>query len=196
MKEMHLFNRFAFICAAAFVVASLQGCASGGGHVFRDQNMDFGAIRTVAVLPFANYSRDLQASDRVRDVFITDLLATGAVYVLPSGEMARGVITAGVANPTAPSVDEIVKLCRLLKADAVITGNIREYGPVKSASAMSDVVSLSVQLIEGQTGHIVWSSSETEGGITLKDRLLGGGGQPRNDTTEKAVNAIINKLLD
>ena len=51
--------------------------------------MDFGSIRTVAVMPFQNLSRDNLAGDRVRDVFANALLATEAVYVIPNGEVAR-----------------------------------------------------------------------------------------------------------
>jgi hypothetical protein len=34
-----------------------------------------------------------------------------------------------------------------------------------------------------------------KGGISLWDRLFGGGGQPMNKITEKAVNDLINKLF-
>jgi hypothetical protein len=57
--------------------------------VFRDPRMDFGAIQTVAVMPFTNLAGGQVGAERVRDVFINRLLATQAVYVLPVGEVAR-----------------------------------------------------------------------------------------------------------
>src|SRR5262249_46129489 len=57
---------------------------------YQDKAMDFAAVKAVAVLPFNNLSRDNLAGERVRDVFSNLLLATGAVYVLPAGEVARG----------------------------------------------------------------------------------------------------------
>ena len=195
MRKIFRINYRAFICATVLVIASLQGCALRTADVFRDQNMDFGSVKTVAIMPLANYSRDILAGDRVRDVFTTALLASGAVYVVPTGELARGISSAGVINPTTPSVDEVIKLCRILKTDAVITGSIREYGELRSAAAVADVVSLSMQLIEGQAGRIVWAAGSTEGGVGIKDRLLGGGGKPLNVTTEKAVHDIIDKLF-
>ena len=54
--------------------------ACAATDVYRDPNMDFGAIQTIAVMPFSNLSRDSLASERVRDVFMNMLLATGAVY--------------------------------------------------------------------------------------------------------------------
>ena len=67
--------------------------------------MDFGSIKSVAVMPFANLSKDQLAGERVRDVFNTMLMASGAIYSIPSGEVARGVAAAGIANAASPSPD-------------------------------------------------------------------------------------------
>ena len=163
--------------------------------VYRDPNMDFGSIQTVAVVPFANLARDQVVADRVRDVFINRLLSTGAVYVLPVGEIARGIAKLELQSPTAPSPEEIVKLGALLKADAVITGVVREYGEVRSGTTTANIISMSIQLIEAGTGKVVWSASSTRGGISFWNRLFGGGGQPVNKVTEEAVDALFDKLL-
>jgi len=184
-------HRIAFLVLLLFV-----GCSSTGAYdVYRSENMDFGSVQNVAVLPFANLTRDLQAAERVRDVFMTMLLATGGVYVIPPGEVARGIATAGIANPTSPSGDDVKKLANALKADAVFTGVIREYGDIRQMSTSADIISISVQMREAQGGKVVWSASSTQGGIGMKERLLGGGGRPLNVITEKAVNEIIDKLF-
>ena len=163
--------------------------------VYRDPNMDFGSIKTVAVLPFTNLARDQVVAERVRDVFINRLLSTEAVYVLPVGEVARGVSKAEILNPSAPSPEEIIKLATLVKADAVITGVVREYGEVRSGTTTANIISMSIQLIEAGTGKVVWSASTTKGGITFWNRLFGGGGQPVNQVTEEAIDALFDKLL-
>ncbi len=182
------------VCILFFSLVSFTACVTHG-DVYRDPNMDFGAIRTVAVMPFVNLTRDQLAGERVRDVFMTMLLATGGVYVIPQGEVARAVLTAGITNPAAPTKEEILKFATFVKADAVITGVVREYGEVRSGTTSANVISLSLQMIEAQTGKIVWSASSTKGGIGMKERLLGGGGEPLNDSTEKAVRDVINKLF-
>jgi polysaccharide biosynthesis protein PelC len=176
---------------AVFCVA---GCSTHT-DVYHDQNMDFGAIQTVAVLPFANFTRESVAADRVRDVFIARLLSTGAMYVLPVGEVARGVTRAEIAAAAAPSTEEIVKLGGLVKAQAVITGAVKEYGEVRSGTTAANVVSLSLQMVETQTGKVVWSASSTKGGVSTTDRLFGGGGQPMEKVTEQAIDDLIGKLF-
>jgi hypothetical protein len=146
-------------------------CSAQVTDVYRDPNMDFGSIQTVAVLPFSNLARDPVVAERVRDVFINRLLASGAVYVLPVGEVARGITALELQNPSSPTPEEIVKLGGLIKADAVITGVVREYGEVRSGTTAANVISMSIQLIETGTGKIVWSGSSTKGGISFWDRL-------------------------
>jgi hypothetical protein len=195
-----IFSRRPTILKILFLTFGLMsfsswGNAAGTTGVFHDTSMDFGSIKTVAVMPLVNLTREQQASDRVKDVFITALMASSGIYVVPAGEVARGVVSSSIANPTTPTPDEVVKLCKTVKVDALFTGVVREYGEVRSGTAMANVISMSMQLMEGQTGKIVWSADTTEGGIGVVDRLFGGGGQPLNDITQKAVNDLIDKLF-
>jgi hypothetical protein len=181
---------------ALSVLLAAAACRGPAGHrTYQDANMDFGAIHTVAVLPFTNLSRESTGADRVREVFSNMLLATGAVYVLPSGEVMRGIGRLQMPDPRQPSVEDITKLGGLLKADAVIRGVVKEYGEVRSASAGANVVSISIEMYETSTGRIVWAGASTKGGIGLSDRLLGSGGAPMNDVTEHAVEDLLNKLF-
>lgn len=181
------------LLAAVLLLAACRG--PGGSRTYHDGEMDFGAIHKVAVLPFANLSRESTGGERLREVFSNMLLASGAVYVLPPGEVMRGINRLQIADPRQPSVEEITKLGGLLKVDAVIRGVVQEYGEVRSASASANVVSLSVEMYETATGKTVWVAAATRGGIGMSDRLLGSGGAPMNEVTEKAVNDLLDKLF-
>ncbi len=188
-------NRAMRITAAACFIILLQAaCASRGAY--RDRTMDFGMVQTVAVMPFVNLAKDAAASDRVRDVFMTSLLAKSGLYVLPHGEIVRGISRAAIANPAAPSPEEAVRLGGIVKADVVVTGVVREYGEVRSSTTIANIVSVSVEMMETQTGKVVWSASSTKGGITFWDRMFGGGGEPMNDVTEDAVDELLKKLFN
>jgi hypothetical protein len=170
-------------------------CARVAQESYRDPKMDFGVVQTVAVMPFSNLTRDTFAAERVRDVFINKLLSTGAVYVLPMGEVARGIARVEVSNPAAPSPEECKKLGEVLPAQAIITGVVTEYGEVRSGTTAATVISITLQMIETQTGKVVWAASSTKGGVTFWDRLLGGGGESMNVVTVKAIDDVIGKLL-
>ena len=175
----------------------LAGCSSNlSTPDYTSQQMDFSAVRSVAVLPFQNLTQDDQASERMRDAFMGMLLATEVIYVLPPGEVARGINRAGIRTPQTPSVEDIKKLKGVLEVDAVITGVLREYGTARSGSAEANMVSLSLQMIETQTGTVVWSAVATKGGISMSDRMLGSGGQPMNDVSIQVVDDLLNQLFE
>jgi hypothetical protein len=175
-------------------IALSSGCAKT--KAYQDRQMDFGSIKTVVVMPFWNLSGNQQASDRVREVFATALLATQAVYVVPTGEVSRAASRLGLAVAATPSTEEVVKLGGLLKADAVITGVVKEYGEVRTTSAVSNVVSVSLQMHETGSGKVIWSGASTKGGVTWGARLLGtGGGEPMNAVTEQAVDDLLAQLF-
>ena len=176
------------------ILLLLTGCASQQ-TTYIDPNMDFGSVKTVAVMSFVGLTRDPVVAERVRDVFINKLLATGAVYVIPVGEVARGTARAEISNPSALSPEEAIKLGGIIKVQAVIIGTLREYGEVRSGTVSSNIISLSLQMIEAQTGKVVWTAASTKGGISIWNRLFGGGGKPMNVVTEKAVDDLINSLL-
>lgn len=186
---------FLSICCMPLLLA---GCAAPLPPLpdYTNQQMDFSAVRSVAVLPFQNLTDDEQASERVRDTFMGMLLATEAIYVLPPGEVNRGISRAGMRTPQTPTSEEISKLKGILEVDAVITGTLREYGAVRSGSAEANMVSLSLQMIETQTGTTVWSASSTKGGVTLADRMIGGGGRPMNDVTIQVINDLLDQLFE
>jgi hypothetical protein len=180
------------------IVAALAvtGCSARRPSSYVNSQMDFGSIRAVAVLPFWNLSKDPQGSDRVRDVFQNALLATNGVYVVPTGEVARAVQRLNIQTPVTPTTDEVTKLAQLLKVDAVITGVLKEYGEVRTSSATSYVVSVSVQMQEGTTGKVIWAAAASRGGVGWGARLLGSsGGRPANEVTEQAVDDLLAQLF-
>lgn len=185
-------------CLRATFLALLvaAGCAGRSSHaVYKNPEMDFGSIQTIAVLPFTNLTREQLATERVRDVFMTMLQATGGIYVVPPGEVARGISRLNIERPNAPTAEEVVKFAKIVNADAVIAGTVSEYGEARSGTTVANVISVSLQLMEAQTGKVVWTASSTKGGITMKDRLFGGGGEPMNRVTQKAVDDLLDKLF-
>ncbi len=185
------------LAAALLLLLGTAACAARGGArtTFHDEAMDFSLVRTVAVLPFANLTANNAAAERVRDVFIAALQAEGTLYVLPPGEVARGLARAPIAIPSTPSAEEVVGFAKAVSADSIVTATLLEYGEARSGSATANFISVSAKMIEAQTGRVVWSAVVTKGGIGPGERLFGGGGKPMNDVTLEAVQELIDRLM-
>jgi len=192
MTIKKLLFRISTLCIVAL---SLTACATPEAS-YKNATMNFGSVQSVAVLPFENLTPDDDASARVRDAFMGMLLATEAMYVLPPGEVERGIDRAGITKPTIPTAEKVQALGKVLNVDAVITGVLREYGTVRSGQSQANLISLSLQMMEVETGMVVWSGSSTKGGITLSDRMFGGGGDPMNAVTKEAINDLLDQLFE
>lgn len=179
------------------LILLLCGCAAptGNSTSYKNTLMNFAALQSIAVLPFQNLTTDDDASERVRDTFMGMLLATEAMYVLPPGEVERGIERVSLRDPGKPTVEKIKTLGKVLQVDAVITGVLREYGQVRSGQTQANLISLSVQMLETETGQVIWSGDSTKGGIGVADRLLGGGGAPMNQVTKDAINDLLDQLF-
>jgi len=185
------------VCILSLILFFLVACASPyrASENYHDPDVDFALLRTIAVMPFSNLTNDKLAGERVRNTFMNSLLSTGALYVIPAGEVARGISRAGIDNPWTPSGEEVSKLAAIVGADSVITGVVTEYGEVRSGAVTANVISVSMQMIEKESRKVIWSASTTKGGISVWDRLFGGGGEPMEDVTQAAVDDIIKKLF-
>lgn len=185
-----------FLRRLCLLLPLLMACASPQAQTkYHDPEMDFSALRRVAVMPFANLTPNQLAAERVRDAFITRLMATNVLYVIPPGEVARGINLTGVADPAKPSTEEVARLAPIIKADAVITGVVREYGEVRSGATAANVIAVSASMFESASQKVVWTASSHQGGISMLDRLLGTGGQPMDAVTRAAIDDLIDKLL-
>jgi len=180
---------------AGLLASALTACATQEAS-YKNSTMNFGAVQSVAVMPFENLTSDDDAAARVRDAFMGMLLATEAMYVLPPGEVERGIERSGILKPTIPTAEKVQALGKVLNTDAVITGVLREYGTVRSGQSQANLISLSLQMMEVETGMVVWSGSSTKGGIKLSDRMFGGGGAPMNEVTKEAINDLLDQLFE
>src|SRR5512135_3906411 len=116
-----------YLRGALLLLLVAAACAGSSSRVvFRDPNMDFGSIQAVAVMPFTNLTRDNAAGERVRDVFMTMLQATGGLYVIPPGEVGRGISRLNLERPASLTPEEVTKFAKVVNADALFTGTVTE----------------------------------------------------------------------
>jgi hypothetical protein len=169
--------------------------AAGCGHPARFVNpsSDLGVIRTVAVLTFENLSNDKVAGERVQKVFTTELLSLGAFELVEPGEVLRGLKREQV-DPAAITPDDVKKLAKSLKCQALFLGAILEYDEGKGATVPSPQVTLQLRLMDGETGATLWSVSRTSSGPTPTARLFGLGGKSALEVAQAMIKEELDRL--
>jgi polysaccharide biosynthesis protein PelC len=175
----------------ALVVLIIAGCAGSTRYV--NPTADFSAVKTVAVLPFENLSGDKVSSERVQRVFLTELLVLNTFQVVEPGQTSFGIRHANV-DLSALTAEDIKKLGKELKADALFTGTVIECVD-RAGSAEGSRLSLQLRLVEVETGQTLWSSSNTRKGATFGLRMFGFAAKPSTTVAQELIRDELHGLV-
>ncbi|MBM4129870.1 hypothetical protein FJ250_02420 [bacterium] len=178
---------------AAMLLLTAGGCGPGASQFIRD-DVDLSFVRRVAVYPFYNLSQDMFGGQRVQSVFLTELLARGAVEVVDRGEMLAAIAELKLPPDAILSPEQVVALGKRLQAEGIFFATVEEYGAERGAEQVQ-VVTAAYQLCEAQTGRVVWSSQTRTDGTSLLRKLFGGGSASSYDVARANVRAALGTLF-
>ena len=194
-SRRHLYGSPTVLCWLCLVAFGL-GCASNiPSTEFTNPNIDFSFIQRVAVLPFENLSNDQQAGFRATRLAITELLASGAVDVVEPGEV-EGALAQLPGRPTRPTIEQLISLGRDLGVQGIILGTVAQSEVLRAGAVGRPAVTLDAQMVETETGAVIWAATHTERGGGFGARVLGTGGEALSETTRRAVQGLLATLLD
>jgi TolB-like protein len=176
------------------VAMALAASACGGTTRFVNPGFNFSFVHRLAVLPFENLSTDQQVGARATRLFVTEMLASGAVDVVEPGEVkaALGRLAGSSATPTT---EQITALGKALNVQALILGNVNESTETRSGTVSVPVITLDIHMVEAETGTTVWAETRTEKGGGFGARFLGTSGEPMSETTRRCVRRLVHDLI-
>jgi len=168
-------------------------CCGGKGtpSFYMNQDVDFSFIKRVAVLPFENLTNERFAGDMVRQVVISELLATGLVEVTVPGDPISAIEKLRLKPGDPISADQIKTVGKDLKVQAVILGAVEEFGEVRYGNVSAPEVSITIMMADTSSGSIIWSVTKSKGGAGFWARHFGA----RSDTMSETVIAVVREAL-
>ncbi|MFZ3138936.1 MAG: hypothetical protein WA126_16265 [Thermodesulfovibrionales bacterium] len=170
----------------------LTGCggkASPSHYVSQDIDLSF--IKRVAVLPLDNLTNDKFAGDAVRQVVISELLASGLVDVVCPGDAVAALETLKLKTGQSPNADQIKAIGKALKVQAVIIGAVSKYGEIREGNVSAPEVSITLMMADTGSGSIIWSVTKTRGGAGFWARHFGA----RADTMSEAMLKVVREAI-
>ncbi|MEW6585596.1 MAG: hypothetical protein AB1442_08290 [Nitrospirota bacterium] len=183
---------FGQLFALVIIILFVSGCGGKGNSTFYiDQSIDFSFIKRVAVLPLDNLSNDKFAADAVRQVVISELLATNLVDVVCPGDVICALDSMKIKSGQAPNTEQLKSMGKTLKAQAVILGAVNKYGEVREGSVSSPEVSITLMMADTGSGSIIWSVTKTRGGAGFMAKHFGA----RTETMSEAVVNVVSEAV-
>ena len=191
---------FAREFSSSILLGSLSLLVACSGQMkstqFSNSRFDFGFVERVAVLPFENFTADREAGYRATRFMVTELLASGAVDVVETGEVQAEVARQLGTRNVVPNTDAVIALGQELEVQALILGAVTQSEILRSGRVGIPVVTLDVRMVEVETGATVWAATHTEKGGSFSAKVLGTSGQPISQTTRLCVREILRTLIE
>jgi len=185
-------RRTAAWLVASSLLALLAGCAPAP-RLYVNRQADMTLYKKVVVVPFSNLSGEAFAPARIVRALTTELVIADRFRMVdPStllGELEKANVT-----PDATGQIELGKLrdvATRLGATAIIRGTVTEYATHRQGTDEYPVVSFDCEMVDVQTGIVIWRMSLTESG---KGRLplVGGSGERTFSTvTQEACRRAV-----
>ncbi len=180
---------------AMTVLLVTAACASSTTTKYVHPNMDLGAIKRVAVLPFETLVPDRSAGEKVQKIFLTELLALDAFDVVEPGQVAKVLKAERIDSMESLGPADLKRIADALKAQGLFLGTVVDYTESRSGATPSPEVTIQLRLVEAQSGVTVWSASRSRSGATASARLFGVGGQSLTQVSRQLVQEELTTLV-
>lgn len=177
--------------------AVLPGCVSElEGSVYVHPNADLGIYQRVAVLPLENLTNERFAAERVRDILNVELAALGLFEVVDSGEVNRVLAARDLRPESIPLLgpQALSEVAAELKVQGVLLGTVLEMGEQRTSTFSAPEVSISLRLIDAQSGTVAWSVTDARKGLPLGTRLFGVGEKSQTEVVRELVRELMAEL--
>ncbi len=180
---------------AALLFLGVAACRSTRTTKYVHPNMDLGAIKRVAVLPFESLVQDRTAGDRVQKIFLTELLSLETFEVAEPGQVTKLLRAERVESTDSLGPADFKRLGEALKVQGIFMGSVVDFAETRAGSTPAPEVTINLRLVETQSGVTVWSASRTRSGTTASARLFGIGGQSLTEVARKLVREELSTLV-
>lgn len=192
MRGVNIMKLLKQLFSLSVIFLLISGCGGRGSPSFYiSQDIDFSFIKRVAVLPLDNLTNDKFAGDAVRQVVISELLASGLVDVVCPGDAVAALETLKLKAGQSPNAEQIKAIGKALKVQAVIIGAVNKYGEIRDGNVSAPEVAITLMMADTGSGSIIWSVTKTRGGAGFWARHFGA----RADTMSEAVLKVVREAI-
>ena len=175
----------------------LTGCGlpfMGKSKAYVRENVDFGFVQKIAVLPVENNSKDEFAPELVRDIIITRILAMRLFDVTDKG-LVDSFLREEAIDPGKPiDASTIKRLGQKLNVQSLLLTTLDISADSRKGTMSYPEMSVTLRMLEVETGLVIWQSGGHQSGDSIWRRLFGLSGRDKYQVTVSLVEDILHTI--
>ena len=146
---------------------ALSGCSKAPIRGFVKPGLTVSPMRpveTIAVFPFDNISGHPDASKKVGNLLLTELVRTELFTIADTGEVENSLRRMRIRTTAEMDLEKLREIGERLKVEAVIVGSVDEYELRQDRTGTVPVIGINARMLDTRTGEILWTVSHTRDG--------------------------------
>lgn len=174
------------------VLLAVAGCAPGP-RLYVNRAADMTLYKRVVIVPFVNLSGEAYAPSRIVRALTTEMVIADRFEIVEPSLLLGELEKANVQ----PDVTGQIPLAKLrdaagrLEATAVIRGSVSEYAMRRLGTEDFPVVAFDCEMLDVQTGIVIWRMSIRESGRGRLPIVGGSGESSFSRVTEEACKRAV-----
>ncbi len=176
---------------------TLPGCMStwSDKDYFLRDDVDMSFISRIAVLDFDDNDQGDDVAEQVRDLVTTQILARGLFDVIDKG-LVKGVVIEESPARGRSYVDaaSIKRIGQRLDVQALLLGTLDYSGDGRKGASTFPELSMTLRLIDANSGMIFWQASGRASGDSLWRRILGVSAEDRYRVAMRLIGNLLSTI--
>ena len=181
--------------AASLIIVGIAIIACGPKpEVFYSDKNNAAAFKTIAILPFSNYSGKEDAGKQISNAFLIELLKKPKLHIVEPGQVDQIMRQERIRSSEQIDLKTANLLRDSLAIDYILIGAVNEYDYISSGDKQVPLVGFNVRLLDATTGRIIWAANHSRKGDDHEILFSWGLTTSLTKLAQNSVRDVVGKL--
>jgi TolB-like protein len=156
--------KYTRITALILTLIILSIACGSKPEVYTQKKISFKPYKTLAILPFSNYSGKEDAGKQVSNAFLVELLKKPFFKILEPGQVDKVLRDERIRSADQIDIQTAQLLKDKLAVDYILIGAVNEFDYLKNGERDIPLIGFSARLLDTSTGQIIWAAYHSRKG--------------------------------
>jgi TolB-like protein len=163
-------------------------------EVYNISKNDIKYYKTIAILPFSNYSGEEDAGKQLSNAFLIELLKKPNLYIIEPGQVDQFMRQERIRSAEQIDIKTANLLRDSLAIDYILIGAVNEYSYIASGDRQIPLVGFNVRLLDANSGGIIWAANHSRKGDDSEFLFNWGLTTSLTKLAQKSVRDVVSRL--